>query len=313
LPRSERGSGAWKRREIGRHLPLYAMMLPGLLYILINNYLPLAGLQIAFKKFNYSLGVFGSHWSGLKNFTFLFRTSDAWIVFRNTLGYNALFIVLGTVFSVAVAILLNEIGKKALKQVYQTAILIPFLISYVVVSYIAFAFLSPAHGLINEGILRPLGFAPIAWYAEPSYWPFILVTVNVWKTFGYSSIIYYATIVGIDRTFYEAAYVDGASTRSQIRYVTLPMLRPAVITLTLLSIGRIFYSDFGLFYQVPMNSGLLYEATNTIDTYVYRGLLELNDIGRSSAAGFLQSILGFVMVFGANEVVKRVEKENALF
>jgi putative aldouronate transport system permease protein len=300
-------------REVRRHLPLYAMMLPGLLYILINNYLPLIGLQIAFKKFNYALGVFSSHWVGLKNFTFLIKTSDAWVIFRNTLGYNALFIVLGTIFSIAIAIFLNEIRQRAIRQVYQTAILVPFLISYVVVSYIAFAFLSPTNGTINNSILRPLGLPAVSWYTEPAYWPYILVIVNIWKTFGYSSIIYFATIVGIDKTLYEAAYVDGANTREQIRYVTLPMLKPAVITLTLLSIGRIFYSDFGLFYQVPMNTGLLYQATNTIDTYVYRGLLELNDIGRSSAAGFMQSVLGFLMVFSANEIVKKIEKDNALF
>ena len=300
-------------RKLKRFYPLYCMMLPGIAYITINNYLPLIGLQLAFKKFKYTLGIWGSQWNGIKNFAFLFKTGDAWVIIRNTLGYNVLFIILGTLLAITVAILINEIPRKRLQRVYQTVILIPYLISYVIVSYIAYAMLGESNGMINNSILIPLGLEPAQFYTSPKYWPYVLTLVQLWKTFGYSSIIYFASILGIDKTYYEAAVVDGAGTWKQITGITLPMLKPVIITLTLLSIGRIFYSDFGLFYQVPMNTGLLYSVTNTIDTYVYRGLLETNDVGRASAAGFIQSILGFLLVLGTNAAVRSIEKEHALF
>lgn len=300
-------------RQLKRHWPLYVMMLPGLTYLFINNYLPLTGLQLAFKKFKYNLGIWGSPWNKGKNFTFLFRSKDAAIIIRNTLCYNLTFLILGTIMALTVAILLNEVRRKKLQQTYQTIILIPHLISYVIVSYIAYAFLGGDNGMINNSLLIPLGFEGISWYTKPEYWPFIIVFIHLWKVFGYNSIVYYASIVGIDRTYYEAAVVDGASTWKQITSITLPMLKPVIITLTLLSVGRLFYSDFGLFYQVPMNSGLLYSTTNTIDTFVYRGLLETNDIGRASAAGFIQSIMGFVLILTTNAIVRKVEAEHALF
>lgn len=300
-------------RAVKRHLPLYIMMLPSLAYLVINNYLPLAGLQLAFKKFKYNLGIWGSPWNGVKNFSFLFRSNDAAVIIRNTIGYNLLFLVLGTVVALFVAILLNEVRRKPLQQAYQTIILIPHLISYVIVSYIAYAFLGGDNGMINNSILKPLGLAGISWYTEPKYWPWILTLIQAWKTFGYNSIVYYASIVGIDKTYYEAAVVDGAGVWKQITRITLPMLKPVIITLTLLSIGKLFYSDFGLFYQVPMNSGLLYSTTNTIDTFVYRGLLETNDIGRASAAGFIQSVMGFILILVTNAIVRRVDREQALF
>lgn len=300
-------------REIRKHLPIYLMIAPGFFYMLINNYLPLPGLMLAFKRFKYSQGIWGSMWNGLNNLKFLFRSPDSWIIIRNTLCYNLVFIVLGTIFSIAVAILLNEVRSKRKQQAYQTFILIPYLLSYVIVSYIVYALLGGDNGMINNQILRPLGHAGVSWYTQAQYWPFILVIVQLWKSFGYCSIIYFASVIGIDRTYYEAAVVDGASPWRQITHITLPLLKPVIITLTLLSIGRILYSDFGLFYQVPMNSGMLFSATNTIDTFVYRGLLETNDIGRASAAGFIQSVLGFVLVLTSNAIVRKVEKENALF
>lgn len=209
--------------------------------------------------------------------------------------------------------LLNEIRGVRRKKIYQTLILIPYLISTVVISYLVFAFLSVDSGFLNNSVVRGLGMDPVSWYSEPKYWPFILVIVYLWKSFGYSCILYYASVIGIDGALYEAAVVDGASRWQRIRHIILPSLRGTIITLTLMSVGRIFYSDFGLFYQVPMDSGLLYDVTNTIDTYVYRGLLKLNDVGRASAAGFYQSIVGFVIVLGANFAVRRIDKENALF
>ena len=299
--------------RIKRCIPMYLMALPGLVYLIINNYIPMSGIIIAFKNVNWRKGILASPWAGFSNFEYLFKTRDAWTITRNTICYNLVFIVLGTVMAIAIAILLNEIRSKKLKQVYQTVFLLPNLISIVVVSYLVFAMLSIDSGFINKSVLAALGRDSIAWYTEPKYWPFILVIVYLWKTFGYNSIIYYATLVGVDHCYYEAAAIDGATRWQQIRHVTLPALTPTIITLTLLSVGKIFYSDFGLFYQVPMNSGPLLDVTNTIDTYVYRGLIQLNDLGMSSAAGVYQSLVGFILVLAANKVVSCVDKDNALF
>ncbi len=302
-----------RRKRIRQFLPFYVMMLPGLLYLLINNYLPMGGLVIAFKKINYSLGIFESPWAGLSNFKFLFSNNDALYALRNTVLYNLAFIVLGNVLAITVAIALDCVKSKFLKRFSQVVILIPYLLSTVIVSYIVYAFLNPTNGFVNNSILPLLGIDPIKWYNVPKYWPAILTIVYLWMSFGYSSILYYSTIIGIDKSLYEAAVIDGASTWQQICNVTLPSLKFTIITLVLLAVGRICYSDFGLFYQIPQHSGMLYSTTQTIDTFVYRALLELNDVGRSSAAGFLQSILGFIMVFTANALVSKIDRESALF
>lgn len=310
--RAKVSSGTVQAR-IRHNIPLYLMFLPGAIYLLINNYIPMAGLVIAFKQVNWNKGILKSPWVGFSNFEYLFKTKEAWNITRNTLGYNIIFIILGTVIAIAVAILLNEITSMMLKKTYQTVILLPYLISMVVVSYLVYAMLSSENGFVNLSILRPLGKQEISWYTESKYWPAILILIYIWKTFGYNCILYYATLVGIDRGYYEAAVIDGASRWQQIRHITLPELVPTIITLTLMSIGKIFYSDFGLFYQVPMDSGPLYDVTNTIDTYVYRGLIRQNNVGMSSAAGFYQSVIGFVLVLLANYAVRRISKENALF
>ncbi len=294
-------------------LALISMMIPGLLYLLINNYLPMAGLMIAFKKYNYSLGILGSPWCGLSNFKFLFSTKDAMIIARNTICYNLVFIFLGNFLAVVIAIMLNNLKGKTGKKVYQTCILIPYLISIVVVSYIVYALLSTETGVINNTLRAPFGLNKINWYTQPKYWPVILTLVYLWKNFGYSSIIYYATVIGIDTSLYEAAAMDGATRFGQIFHVTLPGLKTTIITMVLLAVGRIFYSDFGLFYQVPMDSGLLSNVTSTIDTYVYKSLTQLNDVGRASAAGFYQSILGFVLILIANIIVRKLDQDSALF
>ena len=309
---ADKGKKIKKSTYLRRTFPLYLMMVPGLAYLVINNYLPMFGLSFAFKDINYTVGIWQSPWVGFDNFSYLFRTNDAFVIFRNTVLYNLAFIVLGTVLAIVVAILLSQIKGKMMR-VYQTSILIPYLLSITVVSYLAFAFLSVDSGFINNSILAPLGIDPIGWYSSPGYWPYILIFIYLWKNFGYNTILYYATLIGIDDSYYEAAVIDGANTWQQIRHITLPCLKTTIITLVIMAIGRMFYSDFGLFYQVPMNNGLLYSATNTIDTYVFRGLLQLNDVGRSSAAGFLQSVLGFVLVLGANFIVKKVDAESALF
>ena len=300
-------------RKFVRFIPLYVMMLPGLAYLFINNYMPMPGLMMAFKKFKYTKGIWGSPWHGVKNFTFLINSQDLTLLLRNTLLYNAAFMVLGTVLSVTVAVLINEVGKKKLQQAYQTLILIPHLMSYVIIAYIVYALFGGEYGMINNTFIKPLGFEAISFYTQEKYWPFILTGVHLWKGFGYSSIVYYATIVGFDQSLYEAAMVDGANRVQCIFKITLPLLKHVIITLTLFSIGHIFYSDFGLFYQLPMNSGMLYNVTSTIDTYVYKGLMEDNNLGRASAACFIQSIAGFLCVMGANAVVRRIEAESALF
>ncbi|NWL86306.1 sugar ABC transporter permease [Paenibacillus sp. 79R4] len=289
------------------------MMLPGLVYLIINNYLPLFGLSIAFKDVDYRKGIWNSDWIGFRNFEYLFKTSDAWMITRNTLLYNTVFIILGLIVSIGIAILLNEIRNKFFARFYQSVIILPYLISIIIVSYLVYAMFSVNTGMMNNTILPALGLDPISWYSEPKYWPFILTFVHVWKGAGYSCIVYLAAIIGIDPEYYEAAKLDGASKWVQIRKITLPMIMPVIMILTLLGIGRIFYSDFGLFYQVPMNSGALYSTTNVIDTYVFRGLMQLGDIGMSSAAGFYQSLVGFVLVLGSNYIVRKIDKDNALF
>ena len=309
---ANKGKKVKKSGYFVRTLPLYVMMLPGLIYLAVNNYLPMFGLTFAFKDINYTTGVWQSPWCGLDNFGYLFRTKDAYVIFRNTVLYNVAFIVLGTVMAIAVAILLSQVRGKMMR-VYQTTILIPYLIAITVVAYLGYAFLSTDTGFINNSILAPLGIEPISFYSNSGYWPAILIFIYLWKNFGYNTILYYATLIGIDDSYYEAAVIDGASTWQQIRHITLPCLKTTIITLTIMAIGRMFYSDFGLFYQVPMSNGLLFDATQTIDTYVFRALIQSNDVGRSSAAGFLQSILGFVLVLGANLVVRKVDKDSALF
>ena len=298
--------------DLKKNLPLLALTIPGMLYLLINNYFPMFGVFIAFKDLDYSKGIFGSDWCGLKNFEFLFRTSEAGRMIRNTILYNLIFIILGTVLAVLVALLMSEITHMPISKFYQGSMILPNLISMVIVSYIVYAFLSPETGLLNA-VIKSFGGEPISWYSKKEAWPFILVIVQMWKTVGYNSIVYIAAITGIDPSLYEAARIDGAGKFKQIFRVTLPQLKPMITLMILMSCGRIFSSDFGLFYQVPQNSGALYSVTQTIDTYVYRGLMQLGDVGMSSAAGLFQSVVGFLFVFGANAIVRATNKENALF
>ena len=302
-----------KINRMWQFVPLYFMMLPGLIYLFINNYIPMAGIVVAFKKFNVKDGIFGSPWVGFDNFQFLLSTNDAFVIIRNTLLYNIAFIIVNNIVGIFLAIIICDVLSERLKKIYQSAIMLPFLISIVVVSYIVFAFLSHENGMLNNSVLPIIGASPIQWYNEPKWWPFILIITNCWKGVGYGTLIYIAGIAGIDTSLYEAAELDGASKWQQIVNITLPCLIPSVVILLLMSIGRIFYSDFGLFYQVPQNSGSLYSVTNTIDTYVYRALISAGGLGRSAAAGFFQSIVGFALVLTSNAVVRKINPENAMF
>lgn len=304
---------ALELRKAVRYRALVLMALPGLLYLLINNYLPMFGVVVAFKNYNFAKGILGSEWIGFENFKYLFATKDAYIITRNTILYNFLFIALTTMAGIGTAIILNEIRKRFLTKMYQTFILLPHLISMVIVAYLVLAFLDVEKGFLNNTILPMLGIDPISWYSETKYWPWILTLVTLWKGIGNSCIIYFAAIIGIDHEYYEAARIDGANRWRQIWNITIPSIMPYVSIMTLLAIGRIFYSDFGLFYQVPLNSGLLSSVTSTIDTYVFRALMTMGDIGMSSAAGLYQSFVGFILVVVSNAIVSRKNKDNALY
>ena len=302
-----------KKGKIRQFIPLYLMALPGLLYLLINNYLPMAGLTIAFRNVNYAKGIWKSDWCGLANFKYLFATKDAWIMIRNTILYNIAFWIVGTACAILLAVFLNEIASKRAKKFYQTLTLLPNLMSWVIVSYLVFAFLSADSGFMNNTLLPLLGLEPVNWYAVKENWPVLLVLIISWLGVGYSLILYLATIVGFNKDYYEAACLDGAGKIKQFFSVTLPQLKPTIITTMILSIGAIFRSDFGLFYQVTKNSGALYDYTRTIDVYVYQALMEKADYGMSGAASVFQSVIGFVLIILANWFVRKYEENSALF
>nr|WP_259391596.1 ABC transporter permease subunit [Paenibacillus sp. 1011MAR3C5] len=292
---------------------LYIMLIPGIVYLLINNYVPMLGMIIAFKDINFAKGILGSDWVGFKNFEYLFKTADAYIITRNTILYNLVFIVVNLVVAVGLAILLNEMKNRFLSRFYQSVVLLPYLISSVIIGYLVFSLLSAETGLMNKTIMPWLGIDPVMWYNEPGYWPYILTFVKIWSTAGYLCIIYFAAVVGIDQEYYEAATLDGANKFQQILKITIPLITPVIVIMTLMQIGRIFYSDFGLFYQVTLDSGVLLPTTNVIDTYVYRSLLRNGDIGMSSAAGLYQSVVGFIIILASNYAVKKINPDNSLF
>lgn len=297
---------------------LYIMLIPGLVVLLINNYLPMLGIVMAFKDFRISADGFiqsllTSKWIGFKNFEFFLRTPYAFQITRNTILFNASFIVLAVLTAIPAAIGLFELKNRRLSKFYQSTLFLPQFISWVVVGYLVMSFFSVDTGFINRSIGKVLGFAPVQWYSSPLSWLFILPLVNIWKTLGYSTIIYFAGICNIDTELYEAAIVDGASKWKQTIYITIPLLKPLMIILTLLSIGRIFFADFGLFFQVTQNSGALYPVTLVIDTYVYNALRITGDLGMATAAGLYQAVVGFVLVLGSNLAIKKINSDYSLF
>lgn len=302
-----------KRINWKRYLPVYLMLLPGLAYFIINNYIPMYGITIAFRKLDFRLGILNSPFCGLDNFKFLLASGNLGPIIRNTLLYNIVFIALGVVFNVTVAILFNEIRNKVAKKFYQTTILLPHLMSMVIVSSLVFNFLSADYGFINKSILEPLTGNTISFYQERGWWPFILTFVHMWKGVGFGMVLYLSTLLGISTEYYEAARIDGASKWQQIRFITLPLLKPTIITMVILSISKIFNSDFGLFYQVPRNSGALYPVTQTIDTYIYNALMNQNNIMMSSAASVAQAVIGFVLILVSNKVIKLISPDDAIF
>ncbi|MGT2950953.1 sugar ABC transporter permease [Streptococcus cuniculi] len=293
------------------------MVLPGVIWLILFFYIPVVGNIVAFK--NYRLSGEGfihslqtSEWVGLDNFRFLFSSSDAYIITRNTILYNGGFIILGLIAAVSLAIIFSELRSKRLVKIYQTTMLFPHFLSWIIISFFVYAFLSPDRGLLNH-VLTSMGMEGKSWYNVSAFWPPFLLFIGIWKGLGYNSIIYYATIMGIDPTYYEAATVDGASKWQRIRHVTLPQLTPLIIILTILAVGNIFRADFGLFFQVPRDSGTIYNVTNVLDTYVYRGLATTGDISMAAAAGLYQSVIGLILVLTTNFIVRRIDKESALF
>jgi putative aldouronate transport system permease protein len=304
-------------KNLNKNKIFLLMVLPVTIWFVLFSYIPMLGNVLAFKQFRihrdgFIASVIHSKWIGFENFKFLFNSEDAFLITRNTVVYNFFFIFLGLLFSLFFAIVLNELKNKRLVKIYQTGILLPYFISMVVVSYFGLAFLSMDKGLLNY-FLAMFGKDPIQWYNTPEYWPYILTLINLWKGTGIFSVIYFAAIIRIDKTYFEAAMIDGATKLQQIIHITLPFLIPLITILTLLNIGRIFFSDFGLFYQVPFQSGPLFPVTQVIDTYVFRSLRGTGNIGMSTAAGLYQSLVGFILIISANYIVKKTNKENAIY
>lgn len=304
------------RHRFRRNLPFFLMLLPGLAVLLINNYLPMFGVVIAFEKFQFGdsflMSFFQSKWVGFDNFKFLFQSPDIAVATRNTLLYNLLFIVLDLVIPVAMAIVLSELTNQRGSKFFQSASFLPYFMSWMIVEYLAFSVFSSEQGLANN-ILAALGMHKINWYFKLSAWPYILTFFQLWKYNGYNIVVFLATISGISAEYYEAAAIDGATKGQQVRYITLPMLKTVMIIVTLLAVGRIFNSDFGLFYNVPMHMGQLYPVTQTIDTYVYNAMITLGNSSMTAAAGLYQAVCGCITVFIANLVVRRIDKDQALF
>lgn len=312
-----RASGRFSKAK--KTLMLLSMVAPGAIWLLLLRYLPMGGIILAFKNYKiypkdptFLNNLIHSKWVGLDNFKFLFTTGDSWVMIRNTLAYNIVFIILGMIIPVAFAIMMSELSKKFVAKTYQTLMFFPYFLSWVVVSYFLNAFIDAQYGLIPMA-QRAAGETAVSWYTTPGPWPYIIVFANLWKNVGYSTVLYLAAIAGIDQTQYEAAAIDGASKWQQILHVTLPNLRTMIAILFILNVGKIFNADFGLFWNVPMQNGALFSVTQVIDTYIYRVLMNTGNIGQSTAAGLLQNIVGFICIIGANAVVKKIDSDSTLF
>lgn len=304
--------GRWRRDDT----ELTLLATPTIIWYILFSYLPMFGVIMAFKDYklfqgkNFIQNMFLSDWVGFKNFNFLFTSNDAGIVLRNTLLYNVVFIILGIVLPVTLALMISQIHGRRLKKVYQTAMFMPYFLSWVIVSVVVWAFLSADKGLINS-IIEAQGGGAVNWYMNKPFWPYFLTFLNVWKGLGYGMVVYLAAITGIDTSLYEAAVIDGANKWQQMKYITLPSMKTIIILMGILAVGRIFYSDFGLFYQVPRDSNSLFTVTYTIDVLVYKSLKKAT-IGMASAAALFQSVAGCLTILGANAIVRKVDKDSAM-
>ena len=309
--RHRKSKGALKR-----DMAFYLMLLPGVLVLLINNYMPMIGVIMPFKDYRFDGNFFSSlvtsKFVGFDNFKFLFTSADCLIATRNTILYNVVFIALDIIIPVALAIAMAELWNHTLGNTYQTLMFLPYFISWVAVSYVAYAFFCNA-GFIDKSVLGIFGMKSIDFYSEASKWPGIIIFFHLWHYTGYNLIVYIASLSGISGEYYEAAALDGATKLQQIRYITLPMLKTTIVILSLLAVGRIFNGDFDLFYNVPRNISSLWSTTSVIDTFVYNQLMNLGDVGMSAAAGIYQAVVGCVVVFLANLGVRKADPDSALF
>ena len=297
--------------DFSKNWQLFVLCVPALVLYVLFNYIPMSGIIMAFKDFRLAKGIFGSEWNGLKNFEFLFHSTALWRIVRNTVGYSLLFMVVGNVVNIVVAFLAYEIDNKKALKFYQGAMQIPRFMSWVIVGFITYAILSPKYGVLNQ-ILTLLGIMNVDVYSDAKYWPFILTFCEAWKGVGTGSLLYYAQLIGIDTELFEAASVDGAKKWHKIWYIAIPHIVPLLILTIILNMGSIFSGDFGLFYQIPRNIGSLYETTDIINTYIYRGL-ESGSYAVTSAVGLCQSVVGLIMLVLTNWIVAKVSPENSLF
>ena len=294
------------------HYQLCLMCVLPVFLVLVFSYLPMGGMIIAFKDYRYDLGILGSKWVGLDNMIYFLKTNDFWNITANTLYLNSIFIVVGMSSSIALAVLLFEITSRKCVKVYQTILITPFFMSWVIVGYISYGFLSPEYGLMNT-IIQKMGMDPVSWYTTPEAWPWILTIFSTWKSVGMDSIYYYAALMGIDKTYFEAARIDGANKMTMIRKIVIPELVPLIILLFIMRIGGIFNADFGLFYQLTRDVGALYSTTDVIDTYIFRTMRVLGDMSLSSAVGVLQSVVGFILVLITNYAAKKIDPSSGIF
>lgn len=306
---------AKKRKSILKRedIPLYIMAAPVVILLILFSYLPMGGLILAFKNYNVSKGIFGSDFCGFDNFKFLFASSDAFVITRNTVVYNVVFIIVNLFFAVILSLLLSQLRSRKNAKIFQTIYMMPYFLSWAVVAIIVSAFLERSHGYLNYFLQMFGQEGLIDWYQKISIWPALLVFINTWKSVGYQAVMYLAVISGISSDYYEAAVLDGASRFQQAIYITIPHLRHVIAISLIMAMGSIFRGDFGLFYTVTQDSGVLYPVTNVIDTYIYRGLINQVNIGMTTAAGLFQSVVGFVFVLLSNKIVSKVDSDSAMF
>lgn len=294
------------------NIPYLLLVLPGFVWLIFFHYVPITGIVLAFKNFNYIQGIFGSPWVGFKNFETFFKSNDCWRIMRNTIGYNlAGMLIVSLLFSMIVALLLYEVTRPKWNKCFQISIMIPNFISWVAVAYIVFIFLSPENGILNS-ITTAAGGKSVNWYSESGVWPFILIMVSIWKNAGFASLYFYAALLAIDTSLYEAAELDGAKKRQQLFYITIPHLTPMICMTLVMNMGKIVGGGMDLFYQVPMNSSAVYSTTDVIATYIYRGLVGGN-VGVTAAVGLFQSVVGVIMLLTTNAIIKKMDPEQAVF
>ncbi len=295
-----------------KNVPYFLMQVPGLLWLVLFHFVPIFGLVIAFKDYKYANGIFGSAWNGLDNFKTFFSANYAFRIFRNTIGYNLIWMLLVNLFlGMLIAIMLYEVRNKIANKIYQTSMLIPYFVSYVIIAYIGFLFLSHDNGLLNQ-LIKSFGGKEIYWYYEPKVWPYILTFFDAWKNIGMASLYYYAALLAIDPCLFESASLDGAGRLRQIWYISVPELMPMASVVLISKVGGVLGGGMDIFYQLPMDSSKVYETTETIATYLFRGLAS-GSISTSAAVGFFQSVIGVILLLITNRIIRKISPENAMF